>query len=289
MKESIKGPIIRALYALLPDKLVVSLFYRVRIGHKLNWKNPTTFTEKMNVAKFDKRYETFHPYCDKLKAKELATSILGEGHVIPTIYHTKKLALEDFGKFPESFVIKSNHNSQDIDFVWEKSKLTDKEKKRLCKKHNRNLKHNMAERTHELQYKLIDPEVMIEPIFGIEKGESLTDYKFYCFHGKPEFVLITIGRFQNNHREAFDRSGRPLGFTTAHNALISSGGGSSKTRFPRTGTNSGMRRRNWREGSTSCASTSIPSRGRSSSGSGRLRRMTDLLNLQSLASMSDMG
>ena len=71
----------------------------------------------------------------------------------------------------------------------------------------------MYKRTHELQYKNIEPRILVEPLMCSSKNDSLDDYKVYCFHGEPEFVLIDRGRFQKHQRRAYSLKGEPLDFS----------------------------------------------------------------------------
>src|SRR5690606_1590825 len=53
----------------------------------------------------------------------------------------------------------------------------------------------------------VKPRIIAEQYFvnsnelGIK--EELTDYKFFCFHGKPKFVQISTGRFKSELMHTF--------------------------------------------------------------------------------------
>ena len=43
--------IVKNFLGFLPDKIYLSLRYRCKMGHGINWKNPKTFTEKLQWLK----------------------------------------------------------------------------------------------------------------------------------------------------------------------------------------------------------------------------------------------
>ena len=58
-------------YRILPDKLYLSLLYRVKFKKKLDWKNPKTFNEKIQWLKLYYRRPECAIYVDKYKVREL--------------------------------------------------------------------------------------------------------------------------------------------------------------------------------------------------------------------------
>ena len=49
----------------------------------------------------------------------------------------------------------------------------------------------------------IETKIVIEEYLENEEGESLTDYKFYCYNGRPEFVLVVSGRNEEMQTRTF--------------------------------------------------------------------------------------
>ena len=50
----------------LPDKSYIKLYYRLRVGRKLNTNNPTTLNEKLQWLKFNYRFPLQSIVSDKL-------------------------------------------------------------------------------------------------------------------------------------------------------------------------------------------------------------------------------
>ena len=46
----------------------------------------------------------------------------------------------------------------------------------------------------ELQYRYVDKKLLIEEYIGTPDGTLPEDYKFYCFHGRADCVMLCAGR-----------------------------------------------------------------------------------------------
>ena len=75
---------VRFVGPILPDKMFLSLLFRVRMGFWMDWKNPKTFNEKLNWLKIHNRKPIFSVMADKVRAKEYVASVIGKEHIIPT-------------------------------------------------------------------------------------------------------------------------------------------------------------------------------------------------------------
>lgn len=87
--KRIKNFVIRCMFLLIPNKWVVSFLYRIRLHEKLHYRSPKTFTEKLNVNKFNKTYLQYSKYCDKIAVKDYVNGVMGEDICIPTLLTTK--------------------------------------------------------------------------------------------------------------------------------------------------------------------------------------------------------
>lgn len=170
----------------LSDKAFIKLIYRLRMGKKLNLRNPQTFTEKLQWLKLYDHNPQYSCMADKLKMRDFVKSRIGEGHTTKVIGVYNKWEEIDFNKLPNAFVIKTTHDSGSYVICKDKTQLDKNEAK---KKITRSLKRNYYKTTREWQYKDIKPQILIEEY--LNDGQSnLTDYKFFCFNGKCEFLYI---------------------------------------------------------------------------------------------------
>ena len=173
----------------LSDKAFIKLIYRLRMGKKLNLENPQTFTEKLQWLKL---YDHNPQYCqmaNKLQMRDFVKSKIGEGHTVKVLGIYDSWAQIDFAKLPKAFVLKTTHDSGSYVICKDKDSLSVKQIKEAKKKITRSLRRNYYKTTREWQYKNIKPQIIVEEFLD-DGSNNLTDYKFFCFNGKCEFLYI---------------------------------------------------------------------------------------------------
>ena len=197
----------------LPDSLYLKIMFRLKMGYKLNLKNPQTFNEKLQWLKLYNRKPEYTPMVDKSEAKTIAENILGKGYVIPTLGVWNEFEDIDFNSLPDRFVLKTTNGGGGggVIICHDKSKLN---LASAAKQLNSSLKANIYRNLKEWPYKNVKPRIIAEKFMVDESGE-LRDYKFYCFNGEPKVLLVASERF-SGHRtyfDYFDMDGNHLPFT----------------------------------------------------------------------------
>ena len=172
-----------------------------------NWEY-LKFSEKIKIygENVNKNHAIF---ADKLRIKGIIKKFN-----LPDLYHAKLIKVFNknndslnLQELPKNCVIKSNNGWNDIIIVengniklmlargrkmspqienygpWKRKALSTFIKKR------------------EQQYQYIEPEVFAEEYLG----DNLSDYKFYCIHGKVQFILLTKGRFEKLCKIYYDK------------------------------------------------------------------------------------
>lgn len=184
----------------LPDKSYIKLYYRLRVGRKLNMNNPTTLNEKLQWLKFNYRFPLQSIVSDKLLVREYVKDKIGEKYLIPLIGSWKKYDDIDFSMLPEKFVLKCNHDSGGLVVCNDKEKLNHIEAKRKIEK---SLNSNFFYIGREYQYRNIKPMILCEKFIS-DNGNVPMDYKVYCFNGVPDVILVCKDRFsKNTHRASY--------------------------------------------------------------------------------------
>lgn len=187
-------------FKLLPDRLYLSCTFRGLMNKKLNWNSPETFNEKLQLLKLKYSGPIYSEWVDKHLAKSKAASLLSKECIIPTIATFSDL--EEFEKsltnLPRRFVLKTTHNSGGVWIISEKNPYSSKIKKEIQK----NLKENYYNQWREAPYKDVRPALIVEKYMG----NDLKDYKLFCFHGKPEIILVCSERSSNLKEDFFDCS-----------------------------------------------------------------------------------
>lgn len=175
------------------DELYLKIVYWLSMGKKLNLKNPKTFNEKLQWLKLYNRKPEFTIMVDKVKVKEYVAQIIGEEHIIPTLGVWDNPDDIDFDKLPNQFVLKCNHNSgMGMCICRDKSKLNvAKVKKEL----RRGMWQDYYMTNREWPYKDVPRKIMAEKYMTNDNlTEELTDYKFFCFNGYVDCVMVCLDR-----------------------------------------------------------------------------------------------
>ena len=173
----------------------------LRIGHPIDWVNPTAYTEKMQLEKLSTSNPLKSRLADKYLVREWVSEIIGDKYLIPILGVWDSFDEICFDELPEQFVLKTNHGSGTNLIV--KSKL-EMDYKLVKKKFNDWMKTDFAYTTgFEMHYSAINRKIIAEKYLETDLGE-LQDYKFICFNGKPYFCWVDLGRFGNHTRTVFD-------------------------------------------------------------------------------------
>lgn len=178
----------------IPDKVYLSWLYRLQIGGKLDWTNPTTFNQKIQWLKIHDRNALHTVMVDKFSVKGLVARKIGEEYVIPTLGVWDNFEDIDFSKLPEKFVLKTTHGGggMDVMVVKDKSKLNIEDAKR---KFNKALKKSIWHYYREWPYKNVPHKIIAEQYLEDEHGE-LRDYKIFCMNGEPKFLFLATSRLR---------------------------------------------------------------------------------------------
>lgn len=175
----------------IDDETYLKIKYRLIMEKKLDLSNPKTFNEKLQWLKLYDRKQEYTQMVDKYEVRKYISKILGEEYLIPLIGVYNNPEEIDFNALPNKFVIKCTHDSGTAIICKDKSKLDIKSTKRKLKKY---LKRKYYYVHREWPYKNVIPKIIIEKYMEDNDGKSIEDYKFYCFNGKCEYVMICTDR-----------------------------------------------------------------------------------------------
>lgn len=206
-----------SLLSWMPDKLYLEIIYRLEMHKKLDLKNPTMFSEKLQWLKLYDHNEKYIRMVDKIEAKDYVCSIIGSDFIIPTLGIWDKVEDIEWGKLPNQFVLKCTHDSGGVVICKDKSKLNREE---AIKKLNHNLKSSYFKTLREWPYKNVKRRIIAEEYINPVPGkEDLPDYKFFCFNGEVKALFVATER-QNPNEEVkfdfFDADFNPLPFRQGH-------------------------------------------------------------------------
>lgn len=187
MDYQIKQRIAKIL-RIIPDKVYLSVMFKVRMNQWIDWKNPRTFNEKIQWLKVYDRATRYTEMADKYEAKKYVGGIIGTDHIIPTLGVWKSFDDIDFTNLPNQFVLKCTHDSGGLVICKDKDCFDYDEARR---KIEASLKNNYFYYGREWPYKNIEPRIIAEQFMDQHESTGLIDYKFYCFDGRPQFLYVS--------------------------------------------------------------------------------------------------
>lgn len=196
MFSNLRYRISRNIARLLPDRLYLSIKYRVHMGYWMNWKHPKTFNEKLQWLKVFYRRKDFSNMVDKFSVKQFVAAKIGLNYVIPTIAVYNNAEDIDFSILPDKFVLKCTHDSGGLVICRNKADL---DIPATIKKMNRALKESYVIQNREYPYAYVTKRIIAEEYMEEPEFAELRDFKFYCFNGVPKYLLVASGR-QRSHK-----------------------------------------------------------------------------------------
>lgn len=184
----------------LPQRIFLPLLYEYYTSKKLNFKEPVEFNQKIQWLKAFYQPKILNQLVDKYGVRAYVIEKIGKEYVNELYGVYDSFSEINFQDLPEKFVLKAVHASSYNVIITDKSELDLKVLKRKIKKWQ---SANQYYRTgQEWAYKDVAPKLIAEKYLKNDERDSLTDYKFYCFDGKPEFLEVHLDRAEN-HKRAF--------------------------------------------------------------------------------------
>lgn len=171
--------------------------YEATFRRKINWDNPQTYTEKMQVAKLYMPSGIKTKLADKYLVRDWIAGKVGKQYLIPLLGVYDSFDEINFDVLPEKFVIKCTHDSGSYMLVNDKNKI---DKEFMRRKYEFHMTKNLALTSFQMHYGNIKPRIITEQCVG----DAVNDYKFFCFNGKPYFCTVEMDRFINHTRNFYN-------------------------------------------------------------------------------------
>lgn len=221
IKKIIESPQILGIYLLKKttflwsDKMYLKIMYRLRMGYWMDFSNPKTFNEKLQWMKLYDRNPVYTSMVDKYKVKNIVAEQIGEQYIIPTLGVWDTVDEIEYNSLPDKFILKTTHGGGGggVVICRDKSKFNIEEANSILKK---SMKIDIYKILKEWPYKNVRKRIIAEKLLIDNKHPEsiISDYKFYCFSGKVEYILVANGRFSKSKTfDYFDRNFQRLPFS----------------------------------------------------------------------------
>ena len=187
---------------LLPDELFLRIAYWENFGKKIDLVNPQTFNEKLQWLKLYNRKPEYTMMADKYLVRRYIEEKIGKEYLIPLLGAWDDPEDIDFDSLPDQFVLKCNHNSGLGMYICRDKSQMDVQavKAELLK----GLKQDYFLKGREWPYKNIKHKIIAEKYMtDSPDSDCFTDYKFFCFGGEVDSVMICLERNTGNPKFYF--------------------------------------------------------------------------------------
>lgn len=154
--------------------------------------------EKINYLKFHADLDEWARLADKYAVREYVIE-RGLGSILVPHYgkyETPEELIEDWKGLPQSFVVKANHGCGEVKIVKDKEAV---DLDAMKGKASAWLKDRYGRGTNERHYLKIKPCLIVEQLLEESGRIAPTDYKVWCFNGKPYCILVIADRDETKH------------------------------------------------------------------------------------------
>ena len=190
----------------VPDSVMLPLQYRIKLGRKLDIKNPQRFTEKLQWYKMYYRKPEMHQCVDKYQVREYIKSKGLEDILVPLIAYYNSIKEVDWEKLPNQFVMKTTHGGGGLNVLicTDKAKLDFNEVKNKLSFKSSPVKNNTLGR--EWAYYGLKPGLVVEELLVNQEkpAAGMNDYKIFCYNGKPKYIVVDVDRYIGHKRNFYD-------------------------------------------------------------------------------------
>lgn len=210
--------IVNHWWFLFSDKVSLKIQYRIKMGRKLNLKNPTRFTEKLQWLKLYDRKPEYTRMVDKITAKDYVANIIGDKYIIPTLGTWNHFDEIDFETLPDKFVLKTNHSGGGggVIICKDKARFNKTRAKNILEN---SLKHSIYPYLREWPYKNVKPMILAEQLLEDSGEHGLMDYKVFCCNGEPRMVKVNYDVATDYHVCWYDLDWNKIEGTTIYDPV----------------------------------------------------------------------
>ncbi len=195
------------LLSWVPDKTMLKIQYWIKMGRKLNLKNPKRYTEKLQWYKLYYRNPNMVRCVDKYDVREYVKE-KGLEEILNECYGVYDSVDEiDFDLLPDQFVIKDTlggggnsvlicKDKSELDVQAVRKQLNEWANVKIFKSGGREWPYYFGKNNRIIIEKLLKDKS--------NSDNAIDDYKFLCFNGKPEYVVYDVERFTGHKRNIYD-------------------------------------------------------------------------------------
>lgn len=192
------------LFSFIPDPIMLKWQYRIKMGYKLNLKNPQRFTEKIQIYKLYYRNSVLPVCVDKYEVRNYVASC-GLKHLLNELYGVYAKPTDiNFEILSQKFVIKTTDGTGGQNVFVCKDKALLNVPQLLSELAAWKDKKNINAGREWAYTGIKESKYIIEKYLENDPIEGLLDYKFFVFDGKVFCVQLDKDRYTTHKRNIYD-------------------------------------------------------------------------------------
>lgn len=192
---------------LLSDRQYIRIRHYLENGYLPDLDNPKRLSEKIHHIKLNEHSDLRRLVADRLNVRDYVTEKAGSEYLIPLIGHYKTLTPKNWNSLPDRFVLKAAHGSAMVKIVRDKSEENFAEIRTLTESW---LNSDYSRIGREWVYKNLPRHIIAEELLEGPDEKPVTEYKFFCFHGKVKLFYRFEYRPDGARRSFYDENLTPL-------------------------------------------------------------------------------
>lgn len=192
--------------SILGEELHQKIYMYSRLRYWPHISNPRSFNEKILHRKLYTNENIYSTIEDKWEVREYVRKKVGSD-ILPELYHVAEDPNDiPFSSLPDQYVVKPTHLSGPVIIVEESSSV---DTNQILKKSEEWLNSEYGRVKGEYWYSRIKPRIIVEEYINADRQVAPIDFKFYVFHGKVEYIHVTLNRYNDDRktiRTFYDRN-----------------------------------------------------------------------------------
>lgn len=205
IRISIYQGVRRCIYGILwmlPPRVAHSIIYYFGHKSKMDWKNPTTYDEKIHWLIVNRLTSEHATYADKYLVRNYIEKC-GYGDLLVPMQGVWEQPEDiDFAGLEYPCIFKTNNGSGSICYC-RMSKDSEEERMKVLSKMKKALRLPIEKKNCEYHYQFINPLIICEKLL-CDMDEQLTDYKLVCSKGEIFSILVCQNRNQGRDYYTLD-------------------------------------------------------------------------------------
>ena len=200
----------------VPDKPMIIIQYRLKLGRELNLKTPVRFTEKLQWYKLHYRNPVMKRCVNKYTVREYVKEKGLQDILVPLYAHYDHIEDIEWQNLPNSFVMKTQHGGGGLNVVVVKDKNTLNKAEIAEKIMFTGERAGKNGGGREWAYYEIPKGIIVEKLLINRENPDagINDYKFFCYNGHAEYVIVDVDRYTYHKRNFYDRQWNNLHITS---------------------------------------------------------------------------